>query len=302
MPKTTEPLEIILTRGLPGSGKSYWAKKQVLASSGRIKRINKDDLRAMLDGAVWSKPNEKFILKMRDYMTEQALLDGKSVIIDDTNFVPKHFERMNEIAHAFRREVTVRYQDFTDVPIHVCIARDLERPNSVGEKVIRKMAREHLSGVPVTAPVFNPKLPSCVIIDLDGTTALNDGHRGWFEYHKVIDDKPNQKVIDVITTYIRNSKRLVYPVFVSGREASCYDVTKEWIKKYCGMMLFGDVVTLHMRPIGNFECDSVVKHDLYNAHIVGSYNVDCVFDDRTRVVDMWRSLGLQVFQVANGDF
>ena len=44
------------------------------------------------------------------------------------------------------------------------------------------------------------------------------------------------------------------------------------------------------------------------AYILGSlanifkYNVHFVLDDRQQVVDMWRSLGLTVFQVAEGDF
>src|SRR5699024_9497080 len=44
------------------------------------------------------------------------------------------------------------------------------------------------------------------------------------------------------------------------------------------------------------------KLDLYNEHIRGKYNVLAVFDDRASVVAMWRGLGLQVFQVAPGDF
>ncbi|WP_457852111.1 phosphatase domain-containing protein [Mycolicibacterium conceptionense] len=32
------------------------------------------------------------------------------------------------------------------------------------------------------------------------------------------------------------------------------------------------------------------------------YTVAGIFDDRNRVVDMWRRLGLACFQVAEGDF
>ena len=34
----------------------------------------------------------------------------------------------------------------------------------------------------------------------------------------------------------------------------------------------------------------------------GNYNVKFVLDDRNRVVEMWRSLGLTCLQVADGDF
>ena len=40
------------------------------------------------------------------------------------------------------------------------------------------------------------------------------------------------------------------------------------------------------------DLDSVVNKD----------DVFAVFDDRQQVVDMWRDNGLQVFQVADGDF
>ena len=58
--------KIILTRGLPASGKSSWAKEFVKNSNGKAKRINKDLLREMIDSSVYSKPNEKFILEIRD--------------------------------------------------------------------------------------------------------------------------------------------------------------------------------------------------------------------------------------------
>ena len=69
-------MKLIMTRGLPASGKSTWAKEQVIASGGRTKRVNKDDLRAMIDNSVWSKQNEKNILAVRDFITKHYLLLG----------------------------------------------------------------------------------------------------------------------------------------------------------------------------------------------------------------------------------
>ena len=50
-----------MTKGLPASGKSTWAKLEVARSKGKTKRINKDDLRDMIDAGTWSKENEKNI-------------------------------------------------------------------------------------------------------------------------------------------------------------------------------------------------------------------------------------------------
>ena len=90
--------EVILLRGLPASGKSTWAKEQVLKSPGKYKRINKDSLREMLDVSAWSGSNEKFAIKVRDAIITLALTSDRSVIIDDTNIHPKHETRIKELS------------------------------------------------------------------------------------------------------------------------------------------------------------------------------------------------------------
>jgi hypothetical protein len=59
----------------------------------------------------------------------------------------------------------------------------------------------------------------------------------------------------------------------------------------------GNVATQDMR----FMPDEILKHQMLNAFV----DIDDVFlvvDDRDKVVKMWRDLGLNVFQVAPGDF
>lgn len=48
--------------------------------------------------------------------------------------------------------------------------------------------------------------------------------------------------------------------------------------------------------------DDVVKAEMYNRHIRGTYDLMAVFDDRQRVVDMWRARGINCWQTAPGDF
>ncbi len=80
---------VTICKGLPASGKSTWAKEQVAKRPGEVKRVNKDDLRAMLDGGHWTKNNEKFVENLRDHIILSAIRDGKQVIIDDTNLHPR---------------------------------------------------------------------------------------------------------------------------------------------------------------------------------------------------------------------
>ena len=55
--------KVIVLRGLIASGKSTYAK-QLVEKLG-WKRVNKDDLRAMVDNSIWSDKNEKEILTAR---------------------------------------------------------------------------------------------------------------------------------------------------------------------------------------------------------------------------------------------
>ncbi len=57
-----------------------------------------------------------------------------------------------------------------------------------------------------------------------------------------------------------------------------------------------------MREAGNTENDAIIKRRMFDEHIRANYNVLGVFDDRDRVVEMWRSLGLTCFQVDKGNF
>lgn len=134
-----------MTRGLPGSGKSTWARaKQAEFALGEVKRVNKDDLRTMLDGGKWSADNEKFVVRMRDCIVIAALAEGRHVIVDDTNLALQHESRLRQLAREGGAEFAL--VDFTHVPLEECIARDRTRVACVGERVIREMWQEYLSG------------------------------------------------------------------------------------------------------------------------------------------------------------
>lgn len=132
-----------MTRGLPASGKSTWARaKQAEFPQGDVKRVNKDDLRAMLDAGKWSPENEAFVVYVRDCIVAAALEKGKSVVVDDTNLAPEHEVRLREIAE--KNGVVFEVVDFTHVSLEECIERDRPRSASVGERVIREMWEQFL--------------------------------------------------------------------------------------------------------------------------------------------------------------
>lgn len=290
-------MKLIMTKGLPASGKTTWAKIKVKKSQGTVKRVNKDDLRNMIDAQEWSKTNEKHILRIRDRITEYYLYEGFDVIVDDTNLHPKHKKALKEIADTYKAEFEIK--DFSDVPLKTCIKRDCKRDNSVGEKVIRQMHNQFTKKTPESI-AYNDDLPDCIIVDIDGTLAHMSG-RSPYDYSKVSTDTVDETVRDLLYTIKRDVQDMneTYIIVMSGREGTlqCQKDTGEWLEKH--QIPFDE---LHMRAEGDQRDDRIVKKELYEKWVKDRYNVKFVLDDRDRVVKMWREQGLKVLQVAEGDF
>lgn len=138
---TVNMLEIIMLRGIPASGKSTWAKEQLTKYPGKYKRINKDDLRAMLDNDQWSKENEEFVIELRDWVVWNGLARNFSIIVDDTNFNHEHEKVLREIARSMRAQF--RIIDF-DVPLEVALERNAKRDKPVPEDVIQRMYKQYM--------------------------------------------------------------------------------------------------------------------------------------------------------------
>lgn len=302
--------QIIMTKGLPGSGKSTWAKEYMRSypsSSPPIVRVNKDDLRAMMHNGVWGKEHEKQILATRDFIVRSSLLMRRSVIVDDTNFSPSHEEALRAIAEETGAKFVI--QDFTNVPVGTCVQRDAQRPNPVGTKVIFNMYNKYVKKSPVPPP-YDRTLPSCIIVDVDGTLTAEkqgEGRRGPFDWSRVGEDAPNWPIISIVRSYFNYLRAEaegagVFPpslIIMSGRESVCREATEKWLGEHLSPLTYSH---LYMRAQGDIRWDSIVKKELYDTHIAGQFNVLAVFDDRQQVVDMWRGLGLTVLQVGEGAF
>lgn len=284
-------MKLLMLRGLPGSGKSTWAKQFVAQNPGWV-RVNKDSLREMM-GSYRPGKDEPLVRKWRDNFILSAAAANKSVVVDDTNFAPMHEEDLRALARLLGMEFEVK---FFDTPLKDCIANDLKRPSSVGEKVIRKMWSEYLAPKS-TKPEFDPSLPNTLICDLDGTLCLHNG-RSPYDAEKCDTDLRNDVVYKILWWWKENDCRTIH--FVSGREEKFRQKTEAWLvanlpKDWKGLHLL-------MRPTGDKRSDDIVKQEIYDTEIRGKYNVGFVMDDRNRVVDMWRRNGLTCLQVAEGDF
>lgn len=111
--------------------------------------------------------------------------------------------------------------------------------------------------------------------------------------------------MEVINAFlIEETYRLREVIFLSGRSAECRDQTIEWLRDKIGAdVLAHDNVHLFMRPEEDpHTADFIVKDRLFDENVADKFNVVGVFDDRRQVVQMWRSKGLTVFDVAGNKF
>ena len=276
--------KVLVLSGLPGSGKTTYAL-QLVEKLG-WKRINKDDLRAMVDNSQWSEKNEKLIVKLRNDLLLRFLQDGYSVVVDDTNFAKSHIDTIKEICASELVECEVL---FFDTPLYECIERDAKREKQVGKKVIIKMYNQYLYKAPVD--IVDEKLPTCVICDIDGSLSYMC-ERGIFEYKKVEQDLPNKNLITLLSFIPKE-----IPIFIfSGREDNCRLETENWLKN--NNIRYDKLV---MRKSGDNRKDTIIKTEIFEEHVKGKYNVLTVFDDRPVVVNNWKKLGLFVCDVNRQD-
>jgi len=291
--------KIILTRGLPASGKTSWSREFVKNSNGKVKRVNKDDLREMVDASIYSKTNEQMILNARDNLICTFIEGGaETIIVDDTNFEEKHFDNIKGLTDAFnnlgRHSITVEYKDFLDVSLDVCLERDALRAKPVGEKVIKGMHQRYILPTIKEVPAVNKK-GNAIIVDIDGTLA-HRCDRQWFDYSKVDQDDLDVTVDGIVRAYAKMGYTIL---IVSGREGTeeCRSKTLSWLDKH--KVPYYDLM---MRKQGDYRRDSIVKEEIYNNYIKDKFDVEFVLDDRKSVCEKWRELGLKCLQVAPGDF
>jgi predicted kinase len=306
-------VKLTITRGLPGSGKSTWVKEQIHGSQATRARVGRDYLRlGMHDAALYGHATERQVTVVQHAAVEQLLRSGVDVYVDDTNLRSRYVRTWVELADRVGAEFAV--QDFTDVPLGTCIERDKARfatGGHVGEAVIRDMHTRYLAGRTLPLPVPEPAVvavgrpyvpvpgtPRAVMVDIDGTVALH-GDRDPYDTSRYHEDSANEAVVTAVAAmYVAGCRVL----FCSGRDATYRGVTERWLRDKILSPYWIGLERLLMRPAGDTRRDDVVKLELFDRHIRDQYDVTCVFDDRDRVVQAWRGIGLTVFQVAEGNF
>lgn len=293
--------ELVITRGLPASGKTTWSER-IMATEIGWARLSRDDMRGQHFNVygVGTPQQEMAITDLMHRMCRAYLDNGINVVIDATNLRLRHAREYATIAYEAGAEFKVK--DF-DTDVDTCVQRDRLRARPVGEDAIRDMAARFRDRPEVTprtkATEFPVKpykreygLPEAIIVDIDGTLAHMDG-RSPYDWERVGEDLLDEnlgRIIHVLSGRFR-------VIVMSGRSEDCREITQEWLRdnhvKYDH---------LFMRPSRDNRPDTIIKYELFDEYVRGRFNITCVYDDRSSVVQLWRRMGLSCYQVAPGNF
>lgn len=150
------------------------------------------------------------------------------------------------------------------------------------------------------------------IFDLDGTLALIEHRRHFVErerqhqdwkgfYAACVDDIPNAPVIAVMER-LRATGCEIW--IFSGRSDEVRPQTTAWLAKHTSFMSHDlDGPMLQMRAAGDYTPDDVLKKQWYEGMLWNDKErLSGVFEDRARMVKMWRAIPVPCFQVADGEF
>lgn len=321
---------IVITRGLPASGKSTWSKEQLHAEPGRWKRVNLDDVRSMLDDGLFTAAGEKLAKSIQEEIVRKSLKDGFDVIIDNTHLTYHSVKQLHKLAESIG-DVKVIEKTF-NTSIDECKLRNKKRSHPVPEHVIDNMALKaritHGCKLNDAETIYKPRwapggpggdpktmkqdesLPKAIIVDLDGTVALMNG-RNPYDATDCDKDLPNTPVITCVRAMYDKGYKII---FMSGRQDKYREPTERFLTQHFQTLSNHVVLTssavetltmpheLHMRATGDQRKDDIIKQELFDANVVNKYFIEFVLDDRNQVVDGWRQMGLTCFQVNYGDF
>jgi len=166
-----------------------------------------------------------------------------------------------------------------------------------------------------------------IICDIDGTLAdathrlhyIQNKPKDWTSFFaQVRNDAPHDDIrwiVDQLYFNPDSGENSVNLHLVSGRPERTREDTVTWLRdmlvwhpwvENAGYRLTRVYYRLHMRKDGDRRADDIVKEEILDTALtpagVTPTNTLAVFDDRDRVVAMWRRRGFRVLQVAPGDF
>ena len=129
--------KLILLIGLPGSGKTTWARKMVEEKPEMV-HLSSDAIRAELYGNENILGDHTKVFSLMEKRMRAALKEGRDVIYDATNINARSRTGLLNLLRTARIECE-KHAILFATPYEECVARDAARDRHVGEEVIHRM-------------------------------------------------------------------------------------------------------------------------------------------------------------------
>lgn len=320
-------LKCVLMRGYPGCGKSFKAK-EMASEWGNTVICSADDYWITPEGKYnFDASKLKLAHDSCFNIFKKAIADGKNVIVDNTNLkyddCKRYFEYVlkNNNLNSTRYAIDFCEVEFNSFEVAVGLRSNREDGKNIPYDKMKAMYSlfKRSNCIPLMLSNFSNKInfvfqrdvveysfmentyvPSkdeAIICDLDGTISLfkmADGSelRNCYNASTCNADLINVAVAKAVSALEMTGHKVI---FLSGRESKYREPTVEFLNRVSEKFGLSKDFLLYMRATGDSRSDDIVKSELYNNHIKDAYNVVAVFDDRKKVVRLWRSMGLFVF-------
>lgn len=134
---------------------------------------------------------------------------------------------------------------------------------------------------------------TAIIVDMDGTLADLNGRLPYGEAQADCEqDLVRAEVKGMVEAYAEQGLTII---ILSGRFRRYEDHTARWLEAH--NIPWNELM---LRADDDLRSDDIIKREMYEDYIEPFNNVIAVIDDRSNVIRMWRSLGLNVIDVGDG--
>jgi len=146
---------VVLTIGLPGSGKTTWYKRR------GVTPLSSDMLRTILFDDITDQRYQGLVFStLRSLLRARLIAKMPWNYVDATNLSPHERRQWIKMAKSFGYEVQAV---FFDVPLAVCLERNAKRDRQVSDDVMHKMAER------LRPPAFKEGFDKITVVRVKGT-------------------------------------------------------------------------------------------------------------------------------------
>ncbi len=152
---------VVLTIGLPGSGKTTWYKRR------GVTPLSSDMLRTILFDDITDQRYQGLVFStLRSLLRARLIAKMPWNYVDATNLSPHERRQWIKMAKSFGYEVQAV---FFDVPLAICLERNAKRDRQVSDEVMHKMAER------LRPPAFKEGFDKITVVRVKGAQAATDG-------------------------------------------------------------------------------------------------------------------------------